>query len=715
MIGKSIKHIVIYRLGLLFILFYLPSNNIISQPIIADHTFVDAYTSIPQQYIDSVKKKWLSYAGESHSEAIRVGLEDLQAIDSKFAVNVTEGETPETATSEHLRVSRGTWGDLDNPDGWHYSYGEEDWWSNETGRQRTRDGIKYCNENGFQLDYFAFGWCYDATSGNTLAGDFDPVYFTRWGGKTEYGPDGDLRWGLDADDETLTGNSDCLDTYLDATTAYINYCQTNNYPTKVFFTTGPVDNESDYAIGETGYQQYLKWQRIRDYVNTTNYTLFDYADILSYNDAGVKSTTSWTNYNDELKTFPMIHPDNLNGDDVAHIGSVGALRLAKAMWVLLAIEEGWDGGPTVDDNISPSVPQNLDAIVASATSINLSWSASTDNIGVAGYRVYRDGSLITTVTALSYSDNSLDPETEYQYQVSAIDDSANESNLSDPVFETTPASTDEESPTIPTGLQAEAVSSTQINLSWNASTDNVGVTGYKIYRNTTFTATTSDLNYSDNGLSQNTEYQYQVSAIDDSANESNLSDPVFETTPASTDEESPTIPTGLQAEAVSSTQINLSWGASSDNTGVAGYKIYRDDSFVGLSDSLSYYDTGLITGNTYVYNVSAFDTSGNESDQSSEITILLELDNISYPISEDFSFRIYPNPAKDGFTIDLPEKEGEVFVDIYSTSGLLLFHKHVFATNSQLTINDLNLTDNLYLIKVSQNSHSANSKILLTK
>ncbi|MCD4670605.1 MAG: T9SS type A sorting domain-containing protein [Actinomycetia bacterium] len=123
--------------------------------------------------------------------------------------------------------------------------------------------------------------------------------------------------------------------YLTATQAYIDHCNTNGYPTKVFFTTGPVD--SYMASGESGYEQYLKWEHIRDAVDAHDtWAFFDYADILSYNDSGELETASWDGH-----TFPVIHPDNLVGSYTGHIGEVGALRIAKAMWWMLARMTGW--------------------------------------------------------------------------------------------------------------------------------------------------------------------------------------------------------------------------------------------------------------------------------------------------------------------------------------------------------------------------------------
>lgn len=307
---------------------------------IIDHKHVAYFDSIPQQYIDSVKKRWISYAGESHSEAIRSGLNALESLDSRFQVSTQESGTPAGATSSYLRASRATWGDLNNPTGWIYSYGEEDWFTSTTARTRTLNGLSYANTNGYRLDYFGFGWCYDATYPD-VGGLVDPVFHTRWGGATVGSLDGEQVWGLDSGDSLLTGNRVDMDEYISYTVDYIEHCETNNYPTTVFFTTGTVDNEYGISDDENGYQQYLKWQYIRDFCQNTDYMLFDYADILCYNDDDELSTTTWTDYNNELQTYPIIHSDNLGGGYVAHIGENGALRLAKALWVMMAINEGW--------------------------------------------------------------------------------------------------------------------------------------------------------------------------------------------------------------------------------------------------------------------------------------------------------------------------------------------------------------------------------------
>ncbi len=93
-----------------------------------------------------------------------------------------------------------------------------------------------------------------------------------------------------------------------------------------------------------------------------------------------------------------------------------------------------------DDTEPPSIPANLNTTVLTPTSATLAWNASIDNVGVAGYKIYRDGSELVDVNATSYVDNSLQPGTIYQYWVSAYDAAGNESAQSTVLTVTTPNS-----------------------------------------------------------------------------------------------------------------------------------------------------------------------------------------------------------------------------------------------------------------------------------
>ncbi|MGE5527803.1 MAG: discoidin domain-containing protein [Patescibacteria group bacterium] len=176
---------------------------------------------------------------------------------------------------------------------------------------------------------------------------------------------------------------------------------------------------------------------------------------------------------------------------------------------------------------------------------------------------------------------------------------------------------DTQAPTAPTNLVATAVSSSRIDLSWTASTDNVGVTGYKIFRGGVEIDTVTGTTYSDTGLAANTTYSYYVKAFDAAGNISAASNTAQATTQSGGgDTQAPTAPTNLAANAVSSSQINLTWTASTDNVGVTGYQIFRDGEQVGTSATTSYSDTGLAANTTYSYYVKAYDAAGNVSAQS---------------------------------------------------------------------------------------------------
>ena len=83
------------------------------------------------------------------------------------------------------------------------------------------------------------------------------------------------------------------------------------------------------------------------------------------------------------------------------------------------------------------------------------------------------------------------------------------------------------------------------------------------------------------------------------------------------DTQAPTIPGSLSTTAASSSQISLTWSASTDNVGVMGYKVLRNGSQIGIANGTSYTDTGLSASTTYFYNISAFDAAGNTSSTSS--------------------------------------------------------------------------------------------------
>ncbi len=274
---------------------------------------------------------------------------------------------------------------------------------------------------------------------------------------------------------------------------------------------------------------------------------------------------------------------------------------------------------TVTDTTPPSIPTGLSAVPASSSQINLSWSASTDNVGVAGYQVFRNNTQIATTTSTNFSDSTVVAGVPYTYAVTAFDAAGNTSAQSAAVQATAPLPPDTTPPTVPGGLSVTGTTTSSVSLSWAASTDNVGVTGYKIYRAGVQVGSSAATFYTDGSLTASTTYSYTVSAFDAAGNNSSQSAAVQATTQAPPDTTPPSVPTGLTVSSATTSSVSLSWTASTDNVGVTGYKIYRAGVQVGTSTVTSYTDTGLTASNTYSYSVSAFDAAGNNSAQTAAV------------------------------------------------------------------------------------------------
>jgi chitodextrinase len=265
------------------------------------------------------------------------------------------------------------------------------------------------------------------------------------------------------------------------------------------------------------------------------------------------------------------------------------------------------------DTIAPTVPGNLAAVPASLQ-INLSWAASTDNVGVAGYKIFRNGAQVGTTNTPAYADVGLVPFTLYSYAVAAFDAAGNTSAQSASLSTGTLAASDTQAPSAPTGLTATLISPTQISLSWSPSTDNVGVTGYYVYLNDAALTKTTATSFQHTGLTPGTVYNYRVSAYDAAGNNSPwTATPVSATTLAVLDTQAPSVPAGLVGTALSSTQIKLSWTPSTDNVGVTGYYVYLNDVALTTTTTTSFQQSGLAPGTVYNYRVSSYDAAGNNS------------------------------------------------------------------------------------------------------
>jgi fibronectin type 3 domain-containing protein len=179
----------------------------------------------------------------------------------------------------------------------------------------------------------------------------------------------------------------------------------------------------------------------------------------------------------------------------------------------------------------PTAP-GLASATASGQSVNLGWSAPADAGGsaVTGYRVYRSTArgaetLVTgTGTGTSFIDDSTAYGSTYYYEVTAVN-AVGESPRSNEISVTLVAP-DSTPPSAPANLRIAATGTSQVILEWTASTDNVGVTGYQVYRDGTLLATPAPTAFLDSGLAGGSSHSYVVRAIDAAANQSQASGPV---------------------------------------------------------------------------------------------------------------------------------------------------------------------------------------------
>lgn len=179
----------------------------------------------------------------------------------------------------------------------------------------------------------------------------------------------------------------------------------------------------------------------------------------------------------------------------------------------------------ITDDESPSKVTGVKVTDCTPTKVTLTWNPSTDNEGVAGYEIYR-GTVKVGVTSLTtFVDRGLTPNITYVYKIYAFDENRNLSQESDAVSALTPG--DNIAPTVPAGLKVKTRTGTAVTISWNASYDDMGVTGYKVFRDGVEVAELGKVtSYRDTDVALDQMYSYQVQAFDAQGNISDLCDEV---------------------------------------------------------------------------------------------------------------------------------------------------------------------------------------------
>ena len=329
---------------------------------------------------------------------------------------------------------------------------------------------------------------------------------------------------------------------------------------------------------------------------------------------------------------------------------------------------------TTSDTTAPSTP-TLSASGTTQTTTNLSWTASTDNVGVTGYDVYRGTTLLTTVTGTTYTATGLTAATAYSFTVRAKDAAGNVSASSNTVNVTTlPATTTSYCTAQGNSTADEKIGRVQVGTINNASTGTAGYedftslstnlskgSAYTITITPSWTGTVysegygvwidynGDKDFDDagelvwsNAASTTTpvsgSFTVPTSALTGATrmrvvmrynttpsacgafDYGQVEDYTVNLTTTTADTTAPSTPT-LSASGTTQTSTNLSWTASTDNVGVTGYNVYQGATLLTTVTGTTYNVTGLTASTAYSFTVRARDAAGNLSASSNTVNV----------------------------------------------------------------------------------------------
>lgn len=297
------------------------------------------------------------------------------------------------------------------------------------------------------------------------------------------------------------------------------------------------------------------------------------------------------------------------------------------------------------DTQAPTQPQNLSATAINRQRVDLSWTASTDDFGVDGYQIFRNGSPLDIATSTTYSDTTVTASTTYTYVVVAFDAAGNSSIPSASDDATTPANASPTWQTIPaqTLIVGDSYSLNLNNFCTDADADTIQ---YSIISGTLPSGITlSGAIISGTPTTAGQTPTVGVRAFDGFANvDTTIAFATF-----TADTTAPPVPTGLGATAVSGSQINVAWNASTDASGGANhfvsgtqdYRVYRSTDQTNFSlratvTATTYQDTGLGASTRYDYKVSARDVELNESAQSTAVNATTLTSSVAPELEADW-------------------------------------------------------------------------------
>jgi hypothetical protein len=212
-----------------------------------------------------------------------------------------------------------------------------------------------------------------------------------------------------------------------------------------------------------------------------------YAAVLFYDPQLLAEVLRGTIERHEVQPYAVFNPEDYMFNQGCRRTILGGVGYDRERNLLYVMEKGVDGyyarKPIVHvfrvldrgqapDLTAPVVPQNLHVDSATSDRVDFSWDASSDNVHLVGYVVYRNGEPVATTVETSYSDDKVNPSATYSYTLAAWD-ARNNFSVSAPLVVTTPAGTDERKPII-TDIKVSDVAGTGVMISWR--TDELATT-----------------------------------------------------------------------------------------------------------------------------------------------------------------------------------------------------------------------------------------------
>ena len=407
------------------------------------------------------------------------------------------------------------------------------------------------------------------------------------------------------------------------------------------------------------------------------------------------------------------------------------------------------GSQTVDTQ-APSAPTNLAVLSTSTASANLSWTASTDNVGVSYYRIFVNGVFHSNSNATTATVSGLAQGTTYTFYVIAVDAANNASPQSNTATGTT--LTDTQAPTAPLNLSVTSVGTNNIAVQWTAATDNVGVTSYDIYVNGELMGSTSSTSTNIANLNPLTAYSIYIVAKDAAGNVSPQSNTVTATTTALSancgDESFETIPPSTSNYSTYNWISNgVSWTSEDSRTdqtingraitirngfvtalsvpnGIGEFKVTTQLKFSGSAGTLKIFVNGTDTGKTVPYSSTATTTTVTGINVAGTVEITLQqngaatnrvaIDDMSWTcytlagVNESAvgknALSIYPNPVKNGELNVIGKNLSEVkTAHIFDFTGKLVQTiAQPFKNSGKITLK--NLPKGVYILKAGSST-----------